>query len=319
MGGGAKMRIVLIGQAPFGAKTLEALLNAGENVVAVYTPPGKPGAKPDPLREAAIAKGITSIQPKTFKDEQVFSEFEGFRPDLTVLAFVTSIVPQHYFTASQKGAICYHPSILPRHRGSSAINWALIMGDKRTGLTIFWPDAGIDTGPILLQKEIEISADDTAGSIYFNRLFPMGVEAIVESVKLVREGKAPKIPQDNSGATYEPPCDDRFAGLDWNKSGQEIYNLIRGCDPQPGAYADCRGEKVRFYGAGFVPGMIGGDIGAEPGTITGLDLKGIRIAVGGGELLVTKVRPASAGKMEATAWVAAAGIKPGDRFGRFSK
>ncbi len=150
------MRIILIGQAPFGARTLEALLNAGEEVVAVYTPLGKPGAKPGPLKEAALAKGIRNIEPKTFKDEQVFSEFAGIRPDLVVLAFVTDIVPQRYFAAAKNGAVCYHPSILPRHRGASAINWALIMGDKRTGLTIFRPDEGIDTGPILIQKEVDI-------------------------------------------------------------------------------------------------------------------------------------------------------------------
>ena len=313
------MRIVLIGQAPFGARTLEALLSAGEEVVAVYTPLEKPGAKPDPLREAAQAKAIRNFQPKTFKDEQVFDEFEGFRPDLVVLAFVTNLVPQRYFSAAKHGAVCYHPSILPRHRGASAINWALIMGDKRTGLTIFRPDAGIDKGPILLQKEIDIGADDTAGSLYFNHLFPMGVEAIVESVKLIKEGKAPRITQDDSKATYEPPCDDRVAGLDWDRTGQQIYDFIRGCDPQPGAYADFRGDMVRFYGAGFVPGIIGGDIDLAPGTVTGLDLKGLRIAVVGGELLVTKVWSASAGKQDATAWAAATEVKPGERFGKFSK
>ncbi len=313
------MRIVLIGQAPFGARTLEALLAAGEEVVAVYTPQEKPGAKPDPLKETVLAKGIRNIQPKTFKDDQVFSEFDGFGPELVVLAFVTDIVPVRYFRAASNGAICYHPSILPRHRGASAINWALIMGDERTGLTIFWPDEGIDTGLILLQKEVDISVQDTAGSLYFNRLFPMGVEAIVESVKLIGEGKAPRIVQDESKATYEHPCDDRVASLDWENTGQQIYNHMRGCDPQPGAYADFRGEMVRFYGASFVPGKIGGDIDAAPGTVTGLDLKGLRIAVKGGELLVTKVRTASAGKVEATAWAAAADVKPGEKFGEFSK
>ncbi|MGO9314270.1 MAG: methionyl-tRNA formyltransferase [Syntrophobacteraceae bacterium] len=313
------MRIILIGQAPFGARTLEALLDAGEEVVAVYTPLEKPGAKPDPLKEAARAKAIRNIQPKTFKDEQVLGEFAGFRPDLVVLAFVTNIVPQRYFSAAKNGAVCYHPSILPRHRGASAINWALIMGDKRTGLTIFWPDEGIDTGPILLQEEVDISADDTAGSLYFNRLFPMGVEAIVESVKLIEGGKAPRIAQDDSKATYEPRCDDRVADLDWERTGQQIYDLIRGCDPQPGAYADFHGEMVRFHGAAFVPGKIGGDIDAAPGMVTGLDLRGLRIAVAGGELLVTKVRTESAGKLDATAWAVAANVKPGDRFRKFSK
>jgi len=312
------MRIILIGQAPFGATTFEALLDAGEDVVAAYTPLGKPGAKPDPLKEAALAKGIRNVEPKTYRDEQVFSEFAGLRPDLVVLAFVTDIVPARYFSAAGNGAICYHPSILPRHRGASAINWALIMGDKRTGLTIFWPDEGIDTGPILLQKEVDIGPQDTAGSLYFNSLFPMGVEAIVESVKLIREGKAHRIAQDDSKATYEPPCDDRVAGLDWNSAGRQVCDLIRGCDPQPGAYAQLHGEKVSFYGAAFVPGKIGGEIDVAPGTITGLDLKGVRIAVAGGELLVAKVRTASAGKIDAAAWAAATNVKPGDRFGKLS-
>ena len=313
------MRIILIGQAPFGASTFEALLDAGEDVVAVYTPMEKPGTKPDPLKEAALAKRIRNVEPKTYKDEQVFSEFARLRPDLVVLAFVTGIVPARYFSAAGNGAICYHPSILPRHRGASAVNWALIMGDKRTGLTIFWPDEGIDTGPILLQKEVDIGPQDTAGSLYFNRLFPMGVEAIVESVKLIREGKAQRIAQDDSQATYEPPCDDRVAGLDWSSAGRQIYDLIRGCDPQPGAYSELHGEKVRFYGAWFVPGKIGGEIDVAAGTVTGLDLKGVRIAVAGGELLVAKVRTGSAGKIDATIWAAAAGVKPGDRFGKLSK
>lgn len=311
------MRIALIGQAPFGAKTLEALLKAGEKVVAVYTPREKPGGKPDPLREAAAAKEILNFQPSSFKDEAVFNEFTGLKPDLVVLAFVTDIVPARYFEAATKGAICYHPSILPRHRGSSAINWAIIMGDTRTGLSIFWPDAGIDTGPVLLQKEIEIGKDDTAGSLYFNHLFPMGIETIAESVRLVREGKAPKIEQDHSKATYEPPCDDRVAAIDWKKSGDEIYNLIRGCDPQPGAYSGFRGEKVRFYNTTFIKGTIGGDIQLESGTVTGLDAKGLRIAAPGGELLVTRVRSTSGGKVEAGEWVSAAGVKPGDRFENF--
>jgi len=313
------MRIVLIGQAPFGAATLEALLAAGEDVAAVYTPPGGSGAKQDPLKQAALAKGIKSFEPKTFKDDRVFSEFSGLRPDLVALAFVTAIVPVRYLSAACKGAICYHPSILPRHRGASAINWALIMGDKKTGLTVFWPDEGIDTGPILLQKEVDIRAQDTAGSLYFERLFPMGVEAIVEAVKLIREGKAPRIEQDDSQATYEPPCDDRVANLDWKKTGRQIHNLIRGCDPQPGAYADFRGEMVRFYGVRYVPGKIGGDIGAAPGMITGLDLSGLRIAVRGGELVVSKVRTASAGKVDAAEWAAGANAQPGEKFGKLSK
>ena len=181
---GETMRIVLIGQAAFGVKTLETLLERGENIVAVYAPPDRKG-KPDPIKEAAAARGIPVYQPTTYKDDEVFSEYRKLQPDLTVLAFVTDIIPAKYFEFATHGAICYHPSLLPRHRGSSAINWAVIMGDTRTGLTIFFPDGGIDTGPILLQKEIPIQPDDTTGSLYFNHLFPMGIDAIVESIELI--------------------------------------------------------------------------------------------------------------------------------------
>jgi methionyl-tRNA formyltransferase len=304
------MRIVLIGQAAFGAKTLEALFSGGENIVAVYAPPDKPGAKPDPLKDLAQSKGIPVLQPQTYKNDQVFDQYKELQPDLTILAFVTDIVPARYFEAATWGAICYHPSLLPRHRGASAINWAVIMGDTRTGLTIFWPDGGIDTGPILLQKDIAIGPNDTTGSLYFNHLFPMGVEAILESVRLIKENKAPRIPQDETGATYEPPCDDRAAAIDWKKPAHEIHDLARGCDPQPGAYTYWNGEKVRFFGA-----TLKVELTAEaPGTIVGISQEGIRVALTGGKLVVGSVRGATGGKVPSSTWSAEKGLKEGDVF-----
>ena len=173
------MRIVIIGQAAFGAKTLEALADRGEDIASAFVPPQKPGAGPDPLAEAARKRGVPVFAPKTYRDGRVFGEYSALEPDLTILAFATAIIPERYLTLPTHGALCYHPSLLPRHRGASGINWALIMGDTRTGLTIFRPDGGIDTGPILLQKEIDIAPEDTTGSLYFDHLFPMGVEAIL--------------------------------------------------------------------------------------------------------------------------------------------
>jgi methionyl-tRNA formyltransferase len=253
------MRIVLIGQAAFGAKVLERLLERNEDVAAVYAPPERPGGRNDPIKDAAIPKGMDVFQPKTYRDDAVFSEYRGLDPELTVMAFVTTIIPGRFFEVPTCGTINYHPSLLPRHRGASGINWAVIMGDRKTGLSIFWPDEGIDTGPILLQKEIDIGPDDTTGSLYFNHLFPMGVDAILESIDLVKAGAAPKIPQDEAEATYEPPCDDRVAGIDWNRPADEIYNLVRGCDPQPGAFASYKGEKVRFYDARLTKGQGAGN------------------------------------------------------------
>jgi methionyl-tRNA formyltransferase len=306
------MRILLIGQAAFGARTLEALLAEGEKIVAVYARPDKPGAKPDPLAELASSQGIPVFQPPTYKDDRVFAQYKELEPDLTILAFVTDIIPAHYFEAAARGAICYHPSLLPRHRGGSAINWAIIMGDARTGLTIFWPDGGIDTGPILLQKEIEIGPNDTTGSLYFNHLFPMGIEAIVESVRLIKEDRAPRIPQDEVNATYELLCDDRVAAIDWSRPAQEIHDLVRGCDPQPGAFTYWNQERVRCFGATLRIETSN----HSPGAILGIDQEGIHVALSGGRLIVNSLRGATGGKVAALAWSAGKGLKEGDRLGK---
>jgi methionyl-tRNA formyltransferase len=306
------MRIILIGQAAFGAKTLEALAAKGETIVAAYTPPERPGGKPDPLKELAEAKGIPVFQPPSYKNDEVFARYRELQPELTILAFVTDIIPARYLAAATRGAICYHPSLLPRHRGGSAINWAIMMGDTRTGLTVFWPDGGIDTGPILLQKEIAIGRDDTTGTIYFNHLFPMGIEAILESVQLIKEDRAPKMPQEEAGATYEPLCNDRVAAIDWLRPAHEIHNLVRGCDPQPGAYTFLNEEKVRFFGAKLRPEATA----SPPGTVVEINQEGIQIALDGGTLVVAGVRGATGGKLSATAWSAEKGVKEGHRFGK---
>lgn len=303
------MRIVLIGRAAFGAKVLEAALENEENIVAVYAPPDRQGRRPDLLKEAAVSRGIPVCQPETYKDDGVFADYEKLKPDLTVMAFVTDIIPARFFELPPNGAINYHPSLLPRHRGASAINWAVIMGDTRTGLTIYWPDGGIDTGPILLQEQIDIDPEDTTGSLYFNHLFPLGVKAILKSIALIKEDKAPRIPQDEAKATYEPPCDDRVAGIDWERPAQEIHNLVRGCDPQPGAYVLFKGEKVRFYG----PELIGEPTDKAPGTVLQIDDEGIHVAASGGTLIIRRAKSAQGGKAPAAAFAAERGLCIGDR------
>jgi methionyl-tRNA formyltransferase len=262
------------------------------------------------LKELASARNVPCFQPGTYKSDETFEQYKALAPDLCILAFVTAIIPPRYFDAATRGGICYHPSILPRHRGGSAINWALISGDTRTGLTIFWPDGGIDTGPILVQKEIEIAEKDTTGSLYFNQLFPMGIDAILESVTLIKENRAPRIEQDESNATYEPLCNDKVAGIDWQTTSREIFNLVRGCDPQPGAFTFKGGEKVRFFEAAWT-----GEVHrVEPGTILRIDESGLTVAAEGGCLNIGKLRGASGGKLSANAWAEANRIKAGDRF-----
>ena len=238
------MRIVVHGQQAFGKAVLEALLKRGENVVAVYVAPEKEGAKADPLKEAALAAKLPVFQPASYKKPEVLAEFKALKPDLQVMAFVTLFVPEEFLNMPTQGSIQYHPSLLPAYRGASAINWPIIKGEKETGLSIFWPDNGLDTGDVLMQKKTPISATDTLGTVYFDRLFPMGVEAMMESVDLVKAGKAPRIKQDESKATYEGRCGPGNAKIDWGKPWEQIDRLIRGCNPAPGAWTTLDGKTA---------------------------------------------------------------------------
>src|SRR3954467_11097362 len=168
----ASMRIVVNGQQAFGAKVLEALLERGEDVVAVYCAPDKEGRPPDPLAEAAREAGIEVRQPESFKTADAASDMAGLEPDLMVMAFVTLFVPEPVLNTPTHGSIQYHPSLLPRHRGPSAINWGVIQGAGKTGEASVWPDEGLDPGPVLLLKEVEITDEDTLVSLYFDKLFP---------------------------------------------------------------------------------------------------------------------------------------------------
>ncbi|MEE9247398.1 MAG: methionyl-tRNA formyltransferase [Dehalococcoidia bacterium] len=304
------MRIVVIGQAPFGAKVLERLLERGEEVVGAFTPPERRG-RPDPLAEAAEAKGVPLFKVTSMKTEEVYQSFQSLRPDLGVMAFVTLIVPERVLYLPGLGTIQYHPSLLPKHRGASAINWAIINGDGKTGLTIFWPDKGLDTGPVLLQKEVQIGPDDTVGSIYFDKLFPMGVDAMMESIDLVKEGKAPHIPQEESQATYEGICRAENAEIDWAGEGQEVYNLIRGTNPQPGAWTLFKGQRLKIFDS---EPRLGEDMGT-PGEVVEVEEDGFLVAVGGGAIKVKRVQSPESKKVMAPEYIEQSGLKAGDRLG----
>jgi methionyl-tRNA formyltransferase len=183
------MKLIVHGQQAYGQSVLEAILENGvDEVVAVYCAPDKEGRPLDPIKEFALEHGLAVHQPASYKNPEVWQQMASHEADLCVMAYVLLFVPEEALNVPKYGSIQYHPSLLPWHKGPSSINWPIIMGKKKTGLTIFWPDNGLDTGPILLQKEVEIGPDDTLGSVYFDKLFPLGVEAMLESIELVRDG-----------------------------------------------------------------------------------------------------------------------------------
>jgi methionyl-tRNA formyltransferase len=301
------MRIVVHGQQAFGKSVLEALVARGENVIAVYCAPQKAGRPADPLQEAAVAHRLPVYQPASFRKPEVWDEFATLKADLCVMAYVTLFVPEEVLHLPTHGTIQYHPSLLPRHRGPSSINWPIIQGETTTGLTIFWPDKGLDTGPILLQKKVDILDTDTLGSLYFDKLYPMGVEALLEAVDMVRHGTAPKIPQDNTQATYESWCKQEDVQINWHKPIAEVWNLVRGADPQPGAWSTYQGQSIQLYDASKVVG----DTGTTPGTITAISAESFTVAAHGGCLEVRRVRPAGGNKIRAGAFVSSVGLRLG--------
>ena len=230
------MRIVVHGQQAFGKAVLERLLEQGENIVAVCTAPDKEGRPMDPLKELAEENGLPVHQPASWKTDEALALMKSFDADVCIMAYVLLFVPQPVLDAPKLGSFQYHPSVLPMHRGPSSINWPIAMGSEKTGLTIFWPNEGLDEGPILMQKHCDIEADETLGDVYFNKLFPMGVDAMIESLALVKEGKAPRIEQNLDDGSYESWFGKDQARIDWSKNNDEVYNIIRAANPQPGAW-----------------------------------------------------------------------------------
>ncbi len=307
------MRIVVHGQQAFGKAVLEALVQRGENVVAAYVAPEKEGAKTDPLKEAAQTLKLPVYQPASYRKPEVWEEFRALKPDLQVMAFVTLFVPEDFLNIPTHGSIQYHPSLLPAYRGPSAINWPIIKGDTETGLSIFWPDNGLDTGDVLLQKKTPISPDDSLGSVYFDRLFPMGVEAMLESVDLVKAGKAPRIKQDELQATYEGRCTPENARIDWGKPWRQIHNLIRGCSPAPGAWTTLEGKTLQIFESKPMPARDPKGIAGKLGEIVEVDDSGFTVVCADGRIRVLRVKPADGAKAAAGEFAKAVNLKVGAR------
>jgi methionyl-tRNA formyltransferase len=307
------MRIVVHGQQAFGKAVLEALIKRGEDVIAAYVAPEKEGAKADPLKEAAIAAKLPVYQPASYRKPEVWEEFKALKPDLQVMAFVTLFVPEEFLNIPTKGSIQYHPSLLPAYRGPSAINWPIIKGETETGLSIFWPDNGLDTGDVLLQKKTPIGDTDTLGSVYFDRLLPMGVDAMLEAVDLVKAGKAPRIKQDVSLASYEGRCGPDNAHIDWGRPWQQIDRLIRGCNPAPGAWSNVNGARLRIFDAKPLPAKDPKGIAGKMGEVALVEDDGFTVVCADGRFKVTRVQ-ADGPKVGGGEWAKSANLAVGARF-----
>ncbi|MCG8621856.1 MAG: methionyl-tRNA formyltransferase [Proteobacteria bacterium] len=303
------MRIVLHGQQAFGEAVLKRLLDQGENVVAVCCAPTKEGRPQDPLAALAEAKGIPLHQPASWKTPEALKLMQSFKADVCMMAYVLLFVPEAVRDAPKYGTFQYHPSLCPAHRGPSSINWPIAMGKRMTGLTIFWPDDGLDEGPIMLQKTCAIGEDETLGDVYFNKLFPMGVDAMLEGLELVKAGVIIKHDQRLADGSYEGWFKGDVAKLDWNKPVAEVYNLIRAANPAPGATTSLGGEVVQIFDAAKNEGAGKG----KPGEIVAITDDSVSVQAKGGVIEVKRVRlPAQdKQKISASDWVSKSNLKTG--------
>ena len=311
MAPGVRMRIAIIGQQDFGKAALEAFLKRGDTVAGVFCAPEKPGAKPDPLRVAAELAGISLYQLPSLKTEEARKVLASLDVDLGVMAYVLQFVPQDFVSIPRYGMIQYHPSLLPRYRGPSSINWPIIRGDTRTGLTIFRPTDGLDEGPIVLQKEVSIGPDDTLGTVYFDRLFPMGVTALVEAADLVMSGGSRDVVQDESDASYEGWCRAEEAQINWHNHVDVVYNLIRGCNPAPAAWTVFQGKKLQLFDARKHAFQRFGQVRGAVGSVTAVGAESVFITAQGGQIEVFKLKYGEGKKLPAPQLCAEAGLAPG--------
>lgn len=308
------MKIVLVGQALFGKDCLEVLLNQGEQVVGVITIPDDSRGRPNPLKDFAEGKNIPVFQPpgkspQRLKNPQVRAIAKDLKPDLFVLAFVSDIMPEDVIKLATFGGINFHPSLLPKYRGGSAMNWAVIKGENETGVTVHYVDQGIDTGDIILQEKVEISPEDTVGSLYYNKLYPLGVKLIAQAVAGIRKGTASRIPQDSDKASYQSMITEDDVIIDWKNGAAEIYNLIRGANPSPGAQTLFRGEKIKIWDAQIIPSRLA----SEPGAVVEIkEGHGFSIETGNGTMLIKKVQQPGAAKIAADQFAKQVQLKLGE-------
>ncbi len=299
-----------MGQAAFGEAVLKKLLEEGVELAGVSAP-APAGDRKDALWAAAEAANLPVVATPSLKTPEGQAAWAALNAELCVMAFVTDIIANAVLQLPPKGTIQYHPSLLPLHRGSSAMNWPIINGETETGLSVFWPDQGIDTGPILLQKSTPVGPDQTMGDLYFNNLFGMGVDALAESVALVAAGKAARIEQDHRLSTYEPPCGEGHAHIRWYRPARELYNLIRGCNPAPGAWSTFKDTEFKIFDCR----LTGQQEAGMPGRILRVDDEGFDVRLNGGVLRVLRVQPKGAKKVGAGEWAKAAGLAAGARLG----
>ena len=231
------------------------------------------------------------------------------------MAYVLQFVPEEFTKIPKYGTIQFHPSLLPKYRGPSAINWAIVCGEKETGITVFRPTDGMDEGPILLQKRVSIDPDETLGALYHRRLFPLGIDALLETADRIASGDYEEKEQDNTVASYEGWFRTIDARINWNNHVNQVYNLIRGCNPKPGAWSTVNGLKFIVLDARKHLHAAADSVRGRPGSIVEVDEKSVFVGGQGGEIRIFQIQLESGEKIPAPDFARQNGLQAGSPLG----
>jgi methionyl-tRNA formyltransferase len=306
------VRVVFFGTPEFAVPPLEALLGEGFDVVAAVTQPDKPQGRsrstalPPPVKLAAQAEDVPVLQPERPSDPEFVARIRVLAPDVGVVVAYGHILKPDLLAVPRRGMINVHPSLLPELRGAAPVEWAILNGLERTGVTIMLMDAGLDSGPILHQITHHIDPEVTGGELS-EHLSEMGAQALVEALALLEtDGLQPR-PQDHERATYASKLTRELARIQWTDPADRVARVIRALDPKPGAWTELDGREVKLFGARVVEGE------GQPGEVRTTD-DGLRITTGNGALLVDEVQPAGKPRMAAADWVRGRGVRAGQRF-----
>ncbi len=304
------MRIIFMGTPDFAVATLEALYDAGFEVIAAVSQPDKPKGRhgvlsPTPVKEKALELGIPVLQPEKARDESFINKIRELAPDLIVVTAYGQILKKELLEIPEYGCINVHASLLPRWRGAAPIQWAIIDGDSLTGVTTMYMDEGLDTGDMLLKKEVPIDEKETGGSL-FEKLAKAGGELIVETVRKLESGELTRQKQDESLMTYASMLDKHMGRINWKRGADEIERLIRGLDPWPGAYSFWDKKMLKLWDADVLyendeafSSISVESESAEPGTVVIADQKGFVIKTGRGFLKINELQPEGKKRMKA--------------------
>ncbi|TYP59998.1 methionyl-tRNA formyltransferase [Thermosediminibacter litoriperuensis] len=309
------MNIVFMGTPEFALPSLNALVEHGYNVMAVVTQPDRPKGRkriptPPPVKVVAQKYGIRIYQPEKIKDEAFVNQLKALRPDLIAVVAYGQILPSSVLRIPAIGCINVHASLLPKYRGAAPIQWAIIKGETRTGVTTMWMDEGMDTGDIFLQKDVDINPEWTSVDLS-EVLARLGGQLLVETLDKIKSGNIIRIPQNHAEATYAPMLRKEDGRIDWRSKTEDIYNLIRGIQPWPGAYTMRNGVEVKIWGARIY--SIDGK--GAPGRIVGVDkTRGVLIGTGDGILMITELQEAGRKRMKATDYLVGHALNEGELF-----